>query len=228
MAGDAWRNGFWWRWVVANGLAEFLGLGTVAALGFLIVKRFGEPHGASQALAFAAVFVLLGAFEGLIVGLAQDRVLRRRLPELRGWVGASVVGAIAAWALGMAPSTLMSIGEPPASGPPPALRAPVRLLLAAGLGCAAGPLLAFFQWRRLRAYVPRRAVWWLPANAAAWSVGMPVIFAGAHLGATTASPVLVALGVGLSLLAAGAVVGAVHGRVLLWMLAGRAASGAAA
>jgi hypothetical protein len=40
--------------------------------------------------------------------------------------------------------------------------------------------------------------------------------------------VLVALGVGLSLLAAGAVVGAVHGRVLLWMLAGRAASGAAA
>ena len=43
------RNQFWWRWVAANSLAELLGLGTVAALGYVIVGNVGEPRGISQA-----------------------------------------------------------------------------------------------------------------------------------------------------------------------------------
>lgn len=218
MTGVAWQMKFWWQWVAANSIAELLGLGTVAIVGFLAAKQFGEPHGLGQSLSYAVLFVMLGAFEGLVVGLAQARVLLQRRPALQGWVGATVIGAVIAWTLGMAPSTLMSINEASTNGPPPEMSEALVLLLAAGLGFVAGPVLAFFQWRCLRRYVTRRAAWWLPANALAWMLGMPVIFMGINLSTLTSSPSLIVLGVGLSLLAVGAVVGAVHGRVLIWLL----------
>lgn len=218
MTNTCWRSNLWWRWIAANSAAEFIGLGTAAAVGFLVATRLGEPHGLPQTLLFAALFVLLGAFEGLIVGFAQAKVLVRRLPDLQGWVQATVVGAVVAWVIGMAPSTIMSLTHSGGSGPPPEIGEPLRLLLAAGLGLVAGPVLAFFQWRCLRRCVSRRAAWWLPANAAAWALGMPIIFVSAHLGAGTSNPILVMLGVGASLLAAGAVVGAVHGCALVWLV----------
>lgn len=213
-----WRLRFWWQWIAANSVAELLGLGGVALAGWGLLRWLGEPAGWGPSLAFAGLFALLGAFEGLLVGAMQARVLRQRLPGLTGWVLASVAGALAAWVLGMVPSTIMSAMTPAASGAPPEIGEALRLLLAAGLGMVAGPVLAFFQWRRLRLHVRRGAAWWLPANALAWASGMPVIFVGAHMGAWLHSPALVALGVSLSLLAAGAVVGAVHGLVLIWLL----------
>jgi hypothetical protein len=215
-----WRSQFWWHWVTANSLAELVGLGTVAVLGYVIASRVGEPHGILQAIGFASVFVLLGAFEGLVVGWAQAKVLKPRLPKLTGWARATVVGAAVSWTLGMAPSTIMSLGQASEANPPPEISEPLRLLLAAGLGLIAGPALAFFQWRLLRRHVPR-AGWWLPANAIAWAVGMPIIFLGAHMSAYTTLPLLVALGVGAALLIAGAAVGVIHGRVLLWLLSSR-------
>lgn len=212
-----WRSQFWRQWVAVNSLGELVGLGTVAGLGYVIASRMGEPHGILPAIAFASVFVLLGAFEGFVVGWAQAKVLKLRLPKLTGWTRATVVGAAVSWALGMAPSTLMSLAQATEARPPPEISEPLRLLLAAGLGLVAGPALAFFQWRRLRRHVPR-AGWWLPANAVAWAVGMPIIFLGAHVSAYTAAPLLVALGVGAALLVAGAVVGAIHGHALLRLL----------
>jgi len=208
---------FWWRWVAANSLAELLGLGTVAALGYAIVVKAGEPRGISQAFALASVFILLGALEGVVVGWAQACVLKLRLPKLRGWVRASIIGAVVAWALGMAPSTIMSLSQPAGASPPPDISEPLRLVLAAGLGLVAGPVLAFFQWRILRRHV-QRAWWWLPANAIAWAVGMPIIFLGAHMGAYATAPLLIALGAAATLAVAGAAVGAIHGGVLLLLL----------
>lgn len=228
MTGELSRRVLWWHWVAANCAAEFLGLGTIAAVGYVVASRMGEPHGVSQSLGFAILFVALGAFEGLVVGLAQAWVLQRPLPALRGWVRASVLGAAVAWAVGMTPSTIMSLRESGASGPPPEVSEPARLLLAAGLGLVAGPLLAFFQWRRLRLCLTQRAAWWLPANAAAWALGMPAVFVGAHMSAYTSDPVLISLGVGASLLAAGAIVGAVHGGALVWLLSTGDPRGAAA
>ena len=218
MTDESWQKKFWWQWIVANSLAELFGLGTVAVLGFLAITQFGEPQGLAQSLCYAVLFVLLGAFEGLVVGLAQARILRQCLPDLQGWVRATVTGAVVAWTLGMAPSTIMSINPTTPTEPAPAISEPLVLLLAAGLGLIAGPLLAFFQWLRLRHYVTRRAAWWLPANAVAWMLGMPIIFLGAHLGSLGVNPIFIALGTGMSLLGAGAVVGAVHGRVLVWLL----------
>ena len=208
----------WWQWVLANSIAELLGLGTVAVLGFLVASNFGEPHGLFQSISFAALFIVLGAFEGLVVGLAQSSVLQRVLPDLRGWVQATVLGATVAWALGMVPSSIMSIMQPTEAAHPAELNDALGLLLAAGLGLSAGPLLAFFQWRLLRHYVARHSALWLPANAAAWALGMPVIFLSMDIGELTTNPLIIILGVGLSLLAAGAIVGAVHGRVLIWLL----------
>lgn len=214
-----WR--FWGRWVAANAVAELIGLGSVAALGILFVSRLGEPHGLMPSLGFAAAFTALGAIEGAVVGWAQARVLRSRWPALRGWTAATSVGAVVAWALGMLPSTLMNIGEPAAgaaAAAPPQIGPGLQLLLAAGLGFAAGPVLAIFQWRRLREWLPRGALWWLPANGAAWALGMPVVFAGVHAAVHAPSRTLAIGAAALSLLAAGAVVGAVHGAVLVRLM----------
>ena len=217
MATQSWRGKFWRRWIAANAIAELVGLGTVATLGYVVAACLGEPHSPLSAITLAAAFVVLGAFEGLAVGVAQFWVLRAGLPNIHGWVSATVIGAVVAWAVGMAPSTVMSIFGPDSSGAPPEISEPVRLAMASALGLAAGPILAFFQWRRLRRHVAG-AAWWLPANAVAWALGMPVIFAGAHLGALTANPALIVPGVALVLLAAGAVVGALHGAALVWLI----------
>ncbi|MDH4312914.1 MAG: hypothetical protein OEW57_14890, partial [Gammaproteobacteria bacterium] len=100
-ASPSWRTRFWQQWVAANAVGEFVGLGAVATLGFMAFKHAGEPANTIRALIFAATFVLLGAFEGAVVGVAQRAVLVRRLPALRGWIRATVAGAMAAWALGM-------------------------------------------------------------------------------------------------------------------------------
>lgn len=224
------RNKFWHRWIVANALGELVGLGTVATVGFLLFTHAGEPTNVPQALAFAAVFILLGAFEGVVIGLAQRKVLRTLLPSVRGWVLATVVGAMVAWAIGMVPSTvagLMQQGATPTATPsePPLI---LVLFLAACLGAVAGPMLAAFQWLSLRKIVPDKAWLWLPANAAAWAVGMPVIFLGAQANELTSSTAAIAALVALAIFIAGAAVGAVHGRVLLGLAQSSSSSANAA
>ena len=218
MTGESWQKKFWRQWIAANGLAELLGLGTVAILGFLVITQFGEPKGLGQTFGYALLFILFGGFEGLVVGVLQARILRHRLPALQGWVWATVIGAVVAWTLGMMPSTIMSINPATPTEPPPEISEGFVILLAAGLGFITGPVLALFQWFRLRKYVQHRAAWWLPANAIAWMLGMPIIFIGAHMSAVITNPALIAMSVAVALFLAGAVVGAVHGRVLVWVL----------
>jgi hypothetical protein len=211
---------FWQRWIIANAIGELIGLGTIAIFGFFVFREAGEPAGIVQALAFAAVFVLTGAFEGLVIGYAQGTVLRTLLPSLRGWVGATTVGAMVAWAIGMVPSTIGTLmqqgtGAEPSMSEPPLI---VVLALAAVLGAVAGPLLAVFQWLALRKVLRRRAWLWLPANAAAWALGMPIIFLGAQANEFTSNAVAIAALVAIAIFVAGAVVGAVHGRILLAMV----------
>jgi hypothetical protein len=219
-SGDA--RGFWLRWVAANALAEMIGLGVAGAVGISAVA--GQPVTVGRALLSVLPAVLAGAFEGLVVGWAQWSVLRPALLGVRApaWIGATVLGAVVAWCLGMLPSTIMSLTPQPATAPagPSPFEGPLVYPLAMGMGAVLGVVLGLPQWAVLRRWAPRG--WrWIAANSAAWALGMPIIFLVAG-GLPQALPVAAIVAIVLATLAlAGAVVGAVNGAVLVRMLPDR-------
>ncbi|MEZ4737551.1 MAG: hypothetical protein R3E79_61530 [Caldilineaceae bacterium] len=108
--------------------------------------------------------------------------------------------------------------ETATTAPPPEMSDALTYTLAALMGLVLGPVLALPQWWVLRRYVDQARPW-IGANALAWALGMPVIFGVMGVipsGAVTGWTVVIVL-CGLAL--AGAVVGAVHGIVLVWLLA---------
>ncbi|UCC63498.1 MAG: hypothetical protein JSV36_00070 [Anaerolineae bacterium] len=209
----------WFRWVVANALAEMLGLGATFAVGVLIVTRLGDPRGLA-AIGMMLLMTVSGVLEGLVVGLLQWAVLRQPFPQVtrHSWLVATLVGALVAWFLGSLPATLMDMGadRPQASAQEPETW--VMLAMAAAMGLFLGLILGVPQWRVLRHAVDKAWVW-LPANSAAWALGMPIIFGAvdrAYQAATVAGSVAT---MALALALTGAVVGAVHGVALVWLAA---------
>lgn len=215
------------RWIGANALAEFVGLGSSLALGAgLFVASDSAPLGLAivYALAIAALSALI---EGTLVGGLQWRVLRGPLPALdaRRYIAATVFGAFVAWVLGMLPSTIISALAAPTAATDasaatfePSLA--LQMLLAVGMGIVLGPFLGVPQWRVLRTHLPR-AGWWIPANMSAWALGMPMVFLGTSMITPDSSTLQIAFAVLAGVLAAGIVVGAVHGLWLVWLLAVR-------
>ena len=206
------------RWIGANALAELFGLGATFALDILIFTHLPEPKRFLPALGLILLTTATGAVEGAVVGLLQWSVLRGPFPWVPrcAWLLATVAGALGAWFLGSLPSTLMGLGGDASSASAQEPEMWLMLLLAAGMGLGLGVILALPQWRILRRAAPRAWVW-LPANAAAWALGMPVIFAAVNV-AYAAGSTAGAVGVMASALAlTGAVVGAVHGTVLVWL-----------
>lgn len=213
---------FYGRWILANGWAEAAGLGTTFVLGQQVapaVERLSAPF----AIVAAAVgAVLLGALlEGGVVGWAQGSVLGRRLDALRRrtWVVATAAGAALAWTLGMVPSTVMALGSAPDAGgaPPAEPGAVVRYALAVALGAVTGPVLGVAQWVVLRRHAAGAARW-LAANAAAWAVGMPLIFLGMDLVPWAGGAIAIAVSLYAVCGLVGVVVGAIHGLVLVRIL----------
>jgi len=207
---------FWLRWVVTNMLGEAVGLSVVLLVGFGVLgSRLARLTGAWPAVLSGVAGVLLGIFEGIAVGAAQGIVLRRRLAglSLRTWIVATAIGGAVAWGLGMLPSTLMAAD---AGGSQAATEMPewVTYVMAAGMGTVAGIILALAQWVVLLSKV-RRGGLWLPANSVAWLFGMPLVFLGMGsipAGASVLQAVPIVVG---AIAAAGAVVGAIHGLVLV-------------
>jgi hypothetical protein len=214
-----WDWNLWLQWALANVVGEVLGLGLAGVVAIVMVLTIGEPETALAALMMAGVMIAAGTLEGVIVGFAQWLVLRRRLDRLsrREWITATAIGAYLAWTIGMAPSTLMALNQSAGSSPPPEMSDAVKYALASVVGVALGMILGAPQWRALRRYASGASLWvW--ANAAAWAVGMPVVFVGAGLSPVGASALSVALIVVVTIAAAGASVGAIHGVALLWLL----------
>jgi len=188
----------------------------VAGVSYGALIQFGEPTSALALLGFAALAVALGAVEGAVVGHAQAVVLRRRLPRLRSWVAATIVGSVIAWTLGVLPSTLGGLLSAGRTELPAEMPDALQLLLAVPMGLLAGTILSLPQWRILRRSVSG-AGWWVPANALAWAFGMPLVFVAAGVRPPAGAASALAM-VGGSLAAAGAVVGAIHGTVLVRLL----------
>ena len=214
-----WDWKLWLQWTLANVVGEVLGLGLAGAVAIAMVLTIGEPGTAPVALMMAGVMIAAGALEGVIVGFAQWLVLRRLLRRLsrREWVTATAIGALVAWAIGMAPSTLMALNQSAGSAPPLEISDVVKYAFASVMGAALGTILGAPQWRALRRYASGASLWvW--ANAAAWAVGMPVVFIGAGASPVGSSASRIALTVVVTIAAAGASVGAIHGVALLWLL----------
>lgn len=216
-----WPWQFWGKWVVVNAVAELVGLGFSSLLWALFFLGMEEAIGTL----LAALIVVIGStlLEGSAVGVAQGRLLRQALPKLtvREWWIATMIGALIAWTLGMIPSTLMSFTTEATSAAtetaPPEMSDALMYTLAALMGLVLGPVLGIPQWWVLRRYVAK-AWQWIPANAVAWAIGMPVIFVVMSFipaGALTLWTILLLI---TGLAVAGAVVGAIHGLILLRLL----------
>ena len=207
----------WLRWIVANAFGELFGLGlTFVITGLAFSKLDGQQTSVSIMLSFGFA-VASGAVEATIVGLAQWWAMYAWFPAIErfAWWRGTLIGALIAYVLGYLPSTLMSMGEAATTSSPVAEPPQwVVLLLAAGMGAVGGAVLSFAQWLVMRGKVNRAGLW-IPANLLAWIFGMPLIFWGIDLAFKMAAiwqSVLVMAG---SLLAAGAIVGAIHGWFLV-------------
>jgi hypothetical protein len=212
---------FYRRWILANGFAEAVGLGSTFVLGGYLAPRLDAiPSTTASIVTFALAVALGTVLEGIVVGAAQEHVLGRQIPRLRQgrWLTATAVGAGVAWAFGMMPSTIAALVRADIAMTPPAEpQGVVKFAAAAALGLFAGPILGFAQWVVLRKHV-EHAGRWLWANASAWAVGMPLIFAGMDVVPWSGHPVAVALAISAVCGATGLAVGAIHGRVLVRML----------
>jgi hypothetical protein len=216
------ERSLWLRWVLANCIGEALGLGTTALIGAAIVSSFGEETSALATVALAAVAVLSGTLvEGTVLGTAQWSVLRVPLPRMswRTWAVATSAGAFLAWLLGMIPSTVLSLvaDSGGADAAPAEPSKAVVLGLAFSMGLVLGPVLGFAQWLVLRRFVSHAALW-MPANGFAWAFGMVVIFTGIDPAISSGFGFLTVAILALTLACAGAVVGAIHGLALVWLL----------
>lgn len=209
----------WSSWIAANALGELLGLGLAGAIGIGVAQAVAIPPAAEIAIKVAA-FLVIGVYEGAIVGGAQWIVLRRVLPRLDApsWVGATIAGAVIAWMLGSIPSALAGRAGGPAVEPPLAL----VLLLSAAMGAVLGVILGAAQWVVLRRHA-RRAGRWIAANAAAWAVGMPVIFLATGIVGPQTPAIAIAALAALFVTIAGAVVGAIEGAFLVRLIGPAAA-----
>lgn len=211
---------FYGEWIFANGWSEAVGLGGTFILGGLAAPFLDAETSVAAVLGGALLAVAFGTLlEGVLVGFAQERVLRKRLGDLPAgsWVKATAIGAGLAWLLGMIPSTTMALGSLGAEAPPgqePSQA--VQYLLAVVMGLATGPILGLAQWTVLRRLVDR-AGRWLWANALAWAAGMLTIFVGMDLMPWNGSRLLLAIGLAAVCGLAGLIVGAIHGRILAVM-----------
>lgn len=206
------------NWIAANALGEIFGLGVAVLIAIAVAQAHVFPP-AEQIVVVTAAFLVIGAYEGAIVGAAQWLVLRRLLPSLRAkhWIGATVAGALVTWMLGRIPSALADWKSASGGVGRPAPSLTMIVLLSAAAGAVLGLILGVAQSFVLRAHV-RRAGWWIVANALAWAAGMPLIFIAAGLPSPHTSMLSIAALLLVAVGAAGAVVGAIEGVFLRRLL----------
>lgn len=197
------------RWTVLCAAAECVGMTAAAAAAKTSHLLVGEPSTGSEVAAAVSLAVAGGLVEGLALGVAQSSGLSSWLPGRRraGWVLATLAVAGLGWAGASVPVALAGGG----GAQPPLL---LVLVGAVGVGLVMGPVLGAAQALVLRGPVPHP--WrWVPANAFAWALAMPVVFLGATSpGDDWSVPAVMASGA-VTGAAAGGVLGVVSGWFLV-------------
>jgi hypothetical protein len=195
------------HWTAAFVVGELVGFIPPAVTGAtLTALEASDP-------ALVAGLTAAGVLEGLALGVAQSRVLRRFAPTVdrRAWIRATAAAAGFAWLVGMGGGAVMGSE---------AVSRPVALVALVPAWCAGLLEMGALQWRVLRRVVPR-SVRWVWVNAAAWLVGV-MIPVTALSAVPNSWPVAVHALVGVAAaLAMGATVGGITGGTLEHLLAER-------
>jgi hypothetical protein len=201
---EYWNNfGLWERWILQSAIAQIIGLVIVAAVS-MIVGQIGYIRG---------TFTLVGILEGTVIGFTQWTILRRYIRHSRRWILATVIGGLLAWFTGLTISVVMAFAFAGATGSYVNIAFIKGLIL---LGMGIGGMLGFCQWLVIRNQV-RYGIWWIFANAIAWSLGLPVAYLG--MGAIEQkSSIQIALTTVATGGIMGVVIGSITGIALIWLL----------
>ncbi|BAZ10019.1 hypothetical protein NIES4071_18330 [Calothrix sp. NIES-4071] len=201
---NQWSSlGLWERWIFATSIAEIIGLAIVGVVS-IIISHFGYIQGA---------FTLVGTLEGSILGFAQWLVIRRHIHHSTRWIIATVIGGLFAWFTGLTVSNVMAIVYAGVSDANKILTFFKGLVL---LGAFLGTILGFCQWLVIKNQI-RFSMWWIVANAVAWSAGIFIGYLGAGMVEEdfTLRTALVTVATGTTM---GAVIGGITGIVLVFLL----------
>ncbi len=187
--------GFWLGWVVASTVGMLVGFFMI----FLI-------YGLLEALLGSAVTddlfeigwlgdLVMGIMLGIVVGILQWLVLQGRVSRVGWWILASAAagyGISLAFFIGIEESLSFSL-----------------FLRFTGVAALGGAVMGTLQWLVLRGKVSR-AGWWVLASTVGWALGMAVSRA-ISWGPDDADAIY-------ALAVTGAVMGAVTGAALVWLL----------
>jgi hypothetical protein len=107
--------------------------------------------------AFVSTFLVDGLIVGTFIGIAQGLVVRRGIAPLGWWVLVTIAG----FGVGLAAGEALALN----------LSGPVGDVVT---GVIIGAAVGIAQWLILRRGLAQ-AVWWIPANIAAWGLGWTLI-----------------------------------------------------
>ncbi len=204
------RPGWLGGWILWCAAAECLGIGAAALHYGAVLTLFGEPEPVAARVGVWLLLALAAVPEGLVLGGIQGWRLRQLWPDLsaRAYVAATIAVGLVGWGTGSAIPLFLLPDGPAGDGAEPGLLA--TLAYAGLFGLGVGLLFGLFQAAALPRRLPAR--WrWIAGNMAGWGLGLPLIYAGASLGADLGGwgPRLAAWALGGA--AAGLAVGAATG-----------------
>lgn len=193
------------HWTAGSAVATLLGLGFGSFIGLMGLHEEGLATAVPSAVVFAAAIAVT-------VGLVQGGMLAAQLPGLSPtrWAMWTGLGALVGWGVIAYPLRLLTAADAAA------LSRVTVMLTAAGMGLAAGGVVATAQWWELRRHLPR-AGWSIPLLAVAWMVAAAVFFVAPDLLDDSSELVAVSVLAAL-LLVAGAIVAAIQGAGLVRLL----------
>jgi hypothetical protein len=195
--------GLWERWILATSIAEIISFGIIGIVS-IAVSHVGYIQG---------TYTLIGTLEGMILGFAQWLILKRYIHHSTRWIIATVVGGLFAWFTGLTITSLMALVYTGVSDKTKILGFFEGLFL---LGASLGTILGFCQWLVIKNQI-RTSMWWIPANAVAWSLGLFIAYLGAGMVEESFSlrTVLFTVVTGTAM---GAVIGGITGTVLIYLI----------
>lgn len=156
------------KWIAANFIAELFYLGIIA----FVCTRFPNYDNQNSQI----VLILLGFFQGVILGVAQWLVLRRYLRNSIWWVLATIIGCFFGWLLVLFVSAIalftMAVTQKE-------LDSITAFLGVIWLATAVGILIGLPQGLVLLTSLKvkfHKAVWWMNVNALAWILRFLLVF----------------------------------------------------